>query len=389
VYAGDFGVTPERVESINQNVAAVKNSLGPWTSPYMLLNYAETRRNRPASGPSKPIADCASSRRSSIQKTCLWPTILSRPHQKLSEVSPMFHRILVPLDGSSLAERALPVAAGLAGTSGGSLTLIRAAPPSANAFVLRTCRHYLDERAAEFRRSGLEVEVGVVLGDPAAKIVAAARRYADLVVMATHARFGPDLWIHGSVAERVIRLSPVPVLLLRASAVRNTEIPRKPLILVPLDGTPLSESALPVAQAFARQLAGEMLLVRAVELPPWELELAAVTSVDLSRDIDTLSKEAADYLEAVSKRLRAQGYSTRFVIEAPPTVAVLLEAVRVVRPALVVMATHARAGLARLAFGSVTSSIVHDGRTPVVAVPPGAMHAPPPEYADAASTQNA
>jgi nucleotide-binding universal stress UspA family protein len=137
------------------------------------------------------------------------------------------NRILVPLDGSALAESALEQAAELAAQNGATLVLLRAAeahtfpgadPTEAQVQVVREAEEYLAAVADRLRRDGRsKVETGVWYGSPAAAIVEAARlRRADLIVMSTHGRSGLGRLILGSVAESVLRGTPVPILLLRA-----------------------------------------------------------------------------------------------------------------------------------------------------------------------------
>lgn len=283
----------------------------------------------------------------------------------------MFHRILVPLDGSRHAEPALSLALQLVERNQGSLVLVRAVSPEAGDHVVRSVHDYLHRRATEIEAIG-PVETAVLISsDPAEGIVAAANKYAaDLIVMVTHARTGPDLLVRGSVADRVIRASARPVLLLTADATDIGELPSRPTILVPLDGSAWSEAALPVAREFARELSGELLLVRAVMPPHLLFEVAAMAPVDFSADLNALCDEAAAYLQRVARRLRAEGVAVRWLVETAPPSAAVVEAEHQARPALVVMATHARDRLGRLLYGSVTASVVHNGRVPVVAVTP-------------------
>ena len=136
-----------------------------------------------------------------------------------------FHRILVPLDGSALAESALTQAMNLA-EGGATLMLVRAAeacrlpgvdPTEAQVQVVREAEQYLDEVVARLRRQGgTKVETSVWYGPADAAIVDAARtRHADLIVMSTHGRSGLGRLIVGSVAESVLRGTTTPILLVR------------------------------------------------------------------------------------------------------------------------------------------------------------------------------
>jgi len=138
-----------------------------------------------------------------------------------------FEKILVPLDGSALAESALARAADLASAGDATLMLVRAAeahtlpgvdPTEAQVEVVQEAEEYLGAVAARLQREGLKkVETSVWYGPAASAIVEAARlRKADLVVMSTHGRSGLGRLILGSVAESVLRGTTTPILLLRA-----------------------------------------------------------------------------------------------------------------------------------------------------------------------------
>lgn len=148
----------------------------------------------------------------------------------------MFQRILVPLDGSELAERALLCAKELAVQLGASLTLLRvvnslelaAAQPFSGylpaevydaAFedARRAAREYLETIGNRLAAEGLKVDWVMRTGDPAGEIVEhGLEGHADLVVMSTHGRSGLGRWVYGSVADRVLRGGTIPVLLVRA-----------------------------------------------------------------------------------------------------------------------------------------------------------------------------
>ena len=136
-------------------------------------------------------------------------------------------KILVPLDGSALAESAIPKAVELARVGLSSLLLMRAAeahtlpgadPTEAQVEVVREAEEYLKAVAERLTKDGVRnVETSVWYGPAAAAIVDAARlRKVDLIVMSTHGRSGLGRLILGSVAESVLRGTTTPILLLRA-----------------------------------------------------------------------------------------------------------------------------------------------------------------------------
>ncbi len=143
-------------------------------------------------------------------------------------------RILVPLDGSALAERALPVARELASIFDADLQLFRAwenplyrvdaypvglSPAAVDQEIGAATEEYLQIRAQEFEHAGLRVQYESRCTTAAEGILQAIQKYAvDLVVMCTHGRSGVSRWVMGSIADRVLRASPVPVLLIRSGA---------------------------------------------------------------------------------------------------------------------------------------------------------------------------
>lgn len=146
----------------------------------------------------------------------------------------MYRHILVPLDGSHLAEQVLPHIHALAANEGTTkITLLRAVPPvfttsvdysgmlaTTAADALETledeARDYLTRIAAEFRAEGYNVAIEVS-AMPAAEAILdyADSQHADLIAIATHGRSGISRWVFGSVTQKVVQAAPVPVLVVR------------------------------------------------------------------------------------------------------------------------------------------------------------------------------
>src|SRR6185437_5734668 len=160
----------------------------------------------------------------------------------------MYRTILVPLDGSNLAERALPYARVLAVASGAKLVLLRALEPSSISGPPVAEDGDKPMADAEAYLAGLfpgpneasPVVTSVFRGDPGETILEEIRsRDVDLVVMSTHGRSGLSRAIYGSVAERVCHDATVPVLLVPAACEHTWPRDRRLKILVPLDGSTL------------------------------------------------------------------------------------------------------------------------------------------------------
>ena len=143
----------------------------------------------------------------------------------------MYKSILVPLDGSKLAENILTEVEELAVLLNARLNLIYVTkahvfpgvdPTDAQVRVVSEAKEYLDNLKEQLLAKKIDIEIHTPYGNPAAKILEVSKRHdIDLIAMSTHGRSGIGRWLLGSVAEKVVRHSEKPVLLLRA---RETDV---------------------------------------------------------------------------------------------------------------------------------------------------------------------
>jgi nucleotide-binding universal stress UspA family protein len=286
----------------------------------------------------------------------------------------MLRTLLVPVDGSELAERALPYAVRVALASGGQLVLVRVGRHAEVGEVTA----YLAEVAAK-TATRVAVQTLAAFGDPASEIVDTAKRVgADEIVMATHGRTGPAHLLCGSVAEAVLAHSPVPVLIVYARPNGIVRPPFEPVsarILVPLDGSAFAEAALPIALDVLGT-AGELVLVCVVN-PPEQVELDERGRVVafLDEQEAAFRSDALDYLQRVASTLKQGDPNLHVACEVrlgdAATGIVVSQIDRGVD--LVVMATHGRTGLARSVLGSVAGAVLRSGTTPVLLVRPNGL----------------
>jgi nucleotide-binding universal stress UspA family protein len=232
----------------------------------------------------------------------------------------MITRILVPLDGSALAESALPVAAQLTRALGGALILFRAydvpptdVPLSVIEAQARQADTYLAEVVLRPDLVGLRVETRTLGGAAARGILDAVQEYqADLLVMSSHGRSGFTRLALGSVAEHVIRHAPVPVLVLHRPREGEPAHRAAPVALVALDGSLQAETALQPASEVLSALSspheGTLHLVRVVA-PPVEIRapVPAGQPVPLLEREDERLRAAEGYLLRLAERLQAEG----------------------------------------------------------------------------------
>jgi nucleotide-binding universal stress UspA family protein len=290
----------------------------------------------------------------------------------------MLDSILVPLDGSSLAERAVPYATALAGAARAKLVLMRALPirpPGSAIDEQEGIRSELEHYADGLRATGLTVDVivhRVYVVDVARAICAAAEeRHAGLIVMSTHGRSGLDRWIYGSVADTVLRQSEIPVLLVPPPAEQPLPTDRPLRVLVPLDGSELAEEALGIAEQLAETVGAELVLLRVVEPPGYALYGDGFAYLPYDEEAEL--NDARAYLQAHVDRLRADGKPAAMRVVLGPPATVVTQAAQETGADLVAMATHGRGGLARLVLGSIAASTLQRATVPVLLVRPAAL----------------
>ena len=299
----------------------------------------------------------------------------------------MFGKILVPLDGSALAERALPVALDLAQPAQGELTLLRAPslqpipvseftgvynwayPQQTKGEALEEVLTYLDHARSQWARDDVEVRIKAAVGDPAAVILdTAVASGTQLICMTTHGYSGLTRWMLGSVTERVLRAAPCPVLVVHESRpIRH--------IVITLDGSNLAERALDPGLEVARRLGARVTLLQVASTVPVPYDVVyqlEVMESDVNSYLGTSAvNEARSYLDAVAARLTDSGVSLAMQVLEGFAAQSIVDYAADQDADLMVMATHGRTGLRRWAYGSVTEKVLRSGQCALLVVRPG------------------
>ncbi len=322
----------------------------------------------------------------------------------------MLKRILVPLDGSLLAEGALVVAARIAHASNGTILLLRVigVPTTYTPYIYgsdmaqspqlaqdlidmeqENSEKYLAEIASLDILAGIQVETTIIPGSAGMSILDSAKEEkVDVIVMSSHGETGFKRFALGSVAQYVSRHSPVPVLVLQddgtaaISASPNTEHPTRPITaLVALDGSALAEASLEPAAYVVTGLATPAqatLLLSTVANK--QVERAKHGSKEFMRD------EAKKYLIGIRERLLASEIGklnlviewsieeskdvANALIEVAERGKVLESSHELTGCDLIAIATHGRGGLKRLMAGSVTEQLLGSTKLPMLIVRP-------------------
>lgn len=297
--------------------------------------------------------------------------------------------IIVPLDGSRLAEVTIEPAIALVSRLRARITLLHVLERRAPATVHNE-RHltgtadaetYLQGIVARFTAAGIAAEHHTHLNpedDVAGSIAAHARELAaSLLVLCTHGHGGPRQWLTGSLAQRVIRQAEVPVLLVRPQV--GTTLPFSPrAVLTALDSTAAGETILPAALALAGAFdAVHHLVVTVPTVTTVSGDRAATALLAPSATTATLELEAAAaaaYVERVASRLSAAGLRTQTEVARGDPVRTVIDLAAREAPSLLAMATHGRASFDALWSASVGSRVIGRASGPLLLVRPARYH---------------
>lgn len=307
----------------------------------------------------------------------------------------MYKRIGVPLDGSKQAERALAVATDLAERFSASLVLIAVLDKAeaTNPDALRILEgagvwtgvprppvatpeerlaSYLDKTSAQLPVSA-PIRTAVRHGDAATEIVAAAdAEGVELLVMTTRGRTGVTRGLLGSVADRVVHSTKLPVLLVRSDVSAGMDAPLAPFknIVVPLDGSGRAEAALAHAEAVARAYKATIVPLKVIEAPT--LAYSAAPYAWTGNYVDELDRvltaDAQEYLKKIATRLKRAGHEVAQMVEHGVPRTRIIEVGESKPDSVIVMTTRGHTGVTRWVLGSVADGLIHTAPVPVLLI---------------------
>jgi len=296
----------------------------------------------------------------------------------------MYRSIMVPLDGSSFGEQALPLARSIARRTRATVQLAHvsvpfqpmvmdAIAPYDKTFATQDRareRAYLNALAQRIGADGtITVSVRVLDGAVADALLAyATAAKVDLVVMATHGRGALSRFWLGSVTDRLVRRAPMPVLLVRPHE-EPPDLAQEPVIrrvLVPLDGSALAEQVLAHAIALGTSMDAEYRLVQAIEPVAGEYGTELYNAEPDEAGFARLQVNAQTYLEHVAAGLRAESLEVRTTVVVGPPARSILEYASSQAVELIAMATHGRSGIANVLVGGVADKVLRGASVPVL-----------------------
>jgi nucleotide-binding universal stress UspA family protein len=300
----------------------------------------------------------------------------------------MYRRVLVPLDGTSFGDHALPYAIRIAARTGAALELVHVhkhyevdaglyAMPQyhfehvqeagfrRDRQALELERERLEQRAADIEtRFGVRTSGRLLRGSTAQALWREANDFmADLVVMATHARKGVARIVRGDLPHQFIHEFNIPALVVHPltedAPVGTGEVKH---VVIAVDGSPFSEQILEVAGPLARALDARVSLLHA-----YSGRTLATNGLHAEERPIAHRAEAVEYLDRVAARLPHDVRDLEFmIVESDDPAGVIADAVKDEAGALLAMATHGRSGVSRLVMGSVADQVVHATHQPVL-----------------------
>jgi nucleotide-binding universal stress UspA family protein len=283
----------------------------------------------------------------------------------------MWEKILVTLDGSDLAELALPYAKELAIAFNSEVALLYVNEPAEQQYR-RMHQLYIEDVAAQMKNGIKEVNPVVLDGTPAKEIIDyAEKNKIGLIVMASHGRSGIMPWAAGSVANKVLHTAKMPLLLVRA-----TKPPKRPQgkpilnrVLLPLDGSEVGEAAVPYVQELMGRLGSEVILLGVV--PPGK-HIRTVGGLDYvlypEQDLEQVKAEAREHLDKVYQQLKGKKGKVRVELRAGDIAREIIDYAKKTRASLIAISSHGHSGIAEWVFGSIAHKIVQTSKTPVLVV---------------------
>ena len=302
----------------------------------------------------------------------------------------MYKKILVPMDGSPLAERALIPALALAKETDGELSLLHALVtddiliPDYMGMPVLQPDYWIEERRGQavaylanlqkrYSHPNVEIYTNIIEGDPASIILDLAKEEAfDLIIMSTHGYSGVRRFMFGSVTEHVLRHAGCPVLVVRQD---------RPIshVLITIDGSPMSETVIEPSLGLARLLGAKVTFLRVerdLVIKDYD-EIRKIEQLDPGlgqRILDSFYHRVDDYLNGLKLKYEDEGLEINVLaMKGDPSEDILTAAAHFDTD-LIAMATHGRTGLRRWVYGSVTEKVLRQAeRNMLVVRPPEEM----------------
>ena len=290
--------------------------------------------------------------------------------------------ILVPLDRSPCAEKAMPVAVAIARRNDATLHLVMVheafglnlptALPAVHQAWVQEREHWLHAAAARLKReSGVQVKWALLHGRTAPTLATFIREKGiDLVVMATHGRGGIGRAWLGSTADALLRLCEAPVLLIRPVAAASTAVFAQ--VLAAVDGSPIAGHVVDAAAPLSEK--GDCTLLHVLTPPPAYPSHHIPDAREREREeLERRKAAAISFLDTMAERAEVRGLEpvAKLVVDENVAATILREAEQTGAD-LIALGTHGRGPVLRAILGSVADKVIRSATVPVLVVPPAA-----------------
>jgi nucleotide-binding universal stress UspA family protein len=279
-----------------------------------------------------------------------------------------YQNILVPLDGSELAEKALPPALAIAEAMASNLLCLQVVTgltldldPRLNLRAIEArkaaARIYFNTLKSRYSKTRDPIKTVIVAGSADKVIIDSAREHSiDLIVLSSHGRTGLDRWVYGNVTAKILRRAPCDTLIVRTLKPATGLFSTK-RILVPLDGSKTAERALSPAIVLASALEMEIRLLRVS--PPIHTELEPMSSQSMFEGLEARARdEALTYLQGIQASLEQPELSVSIEAITGSAAATIVDYAKEHLVDLIVMSSHGRTGIGLWLIGSVSEKVL-------------------------------
>ena len=283
----------------------------------------------------------------------------------------MWEKILVPLDGSNLAELALPYAEELAAAFNSEVFLVYVSEPAEDQYR-HMHQRYIEDVAKQIGKRIKKVSPLVLSGKPAEEIIGYAEQNdVGLIIMASHGRSGITPWATGGVAGKVLHAAKIPLLLIKAAKPRRGKQGRHLInrVLLPLDGSKAGEAAVHYVRELMSRLETEVILFGVV---PAGQHIRTVGGLDYilfpEQQLESVKAEAREYLDKAYQRLKGKKGKVKVEIRVGDIAQGIIKFAEEKRVDLIAISSHGHSGIERWVFGSTANKVLQASSAPVLLV---------------------
>jgi len=298
----------------------------------------------------------------------------------------MFDPILVPLDGSQLAECVLPHASGFALSFNAQIKLLQVlekdlgSTPAQMFDMLNwqvkksQAELYLEKTRRQLQEDGLQAQALVLEGPVAESIVEFAQKQSQLIILSSHGRHGLTQWGISNVTQKIILSAPTSLMIVRANQPQSGEFRAQPLyqrILLPLDGSQRAENVLPIITQMARFHQSQVHLVQVVQTPEMARQMPpAPEDIELSNRLVARNRnEAGRYLEQLKSRSTLEGIDVQtHLLTSDNAAAALHQLAAQENIDLIALSAHGYSGNHQWPYGGMVNNFIMYGQVSLLIV---------------------